>query len=470
MVTFSLNFTKIRMKLGRHFLGLVLASVIWASGLWGENRPHIILMMADDLGWADVSFHGGVIATPHLDELADRGVQLDQFYVQPVCSPTRGALMTGRYPMRLGLQCGVVRPWASHGLPLDEQTLPSALRQVGYTTAIVGKWHLGHFQEDYLPLQRGFDHQYGHYNGALDYFTHDRDGGHDWHRDGEPVHETGYTTDLMGREAVRIIERQDPDKPLFLYVPFNAPHTPLQATEDHLERNAHIEQKNRRTFAAMVTSMDDAIGAIMEAANRHLPRENTLIFFCSDNGGIPRLGSNGKLREGKGTLYEGGVRVVSIIAWDGVLQAGSIVREPLHIVDLYPTLLELTGAEVEGQKPLDGKNAWPTITQGEKSPHKWILLNLTPFHGAIRMGQWKLIHNGAVLTNFTEPGESETWELFNLDADPYEKNDLQKVRPNVFARLKGKLAQLEGEARPPNIVSNSTPAGFISPKVWGRAD
>ena len=178
--------------------------------------------------------------------------------------------------------------------------------------------------------------------------------------------------------------------PLFLYVPFNAPHTPLQATEEHLERNAHIAEADRRTFAAMVTSMDDAIGAIIEAADRHLPRRNTLIFFCSDNGGIPRLGSNGKLRRGKGTLYEGGVRVVSIMAWDGVLQAGSVVREPLHIVDLYPTLLKLSGAVVEAQKPLDGKNAWPTIFQGEKSPHKWILLNLTPFHGAIRMGQWEV--------------------------------------------------------------------------------
>ncbi len=470
MVNLTSTFLFNGMKLARHFLGLALWSLFWVSGLSGENRPHIILMMADDLGWADVGYHGGVIATPHLDGLARRGTQLDQFYVQPVCSPTRGALLTGRYPLRLGLQCGVVRPWASHGLPLDEQTLPSALGRVGYTTAIVGKWHLGHFQRDYLPLQRGFDHHYGHYNGALDYFTHIRDGGHDWHRDGEPVYEEGYTTDLIGREAARIIAEQNPEKPLFLYVPFNAPHTPLQATEDHLERNAHIAEADRRTFAAMVTSMDDAVGAIIQAADRHLPRQNTLIFFCSDNGGIPRLGSNGNLRRGKGTLYEGGVRVVSIMAWDGVLQAGSVVREPLHIVDLYPTLLKLAGAEDEAQKPLDGKNAWPTISQGKKSPHKWILLNLTPFHGAIRMGQWKLIHNGDVLTNFTTAGEKETWELFNLREDPHETNDLGQTRPKVFQRLEKKLAQLAGEARAPNITPNSTPRGFTSPKIWGSGD
>ncbi len=458
------------MKPEIHFIGFALGSLLLAGGLLGENRPHIILMMADDLGWADVSYHGGNISTPHIDQLASRGVQLDQFYVQPVCSPTRGALMTGRFPIRLGLQCGVVRPWASYGLPLDEQMLPSALQNVGYTTAIVGKWHLGHFKPDYLPLQRGFDLQYGHYNGALDYFTHIRDGGHDWHRNDNPLYEEGYTTDLIGQEAARIIEQHDPDKPLFLYVPFNAPHTPLQATKDHLERNSHIENKDRRTFAAMVTSMDDVIGTIIQAANRHLPPENTLIFFSSDNGGIPRLGSNGNLREGKGTLYEGGVRVVSIIAWDGVLEAGSIVREPLHIVDLYPTLLKLTGAQIEQKKPLDGKDAWPTIARGEKSPHNWILLNLTPFHGAVRMGDWKLIHNGDVRTNFTEAGEKETWELFNLGKDPFEKNDLRDKRPKVFQRLKKKLAQLAGEARAPNIVPNSAPQEFNSPKIWGHPD
>ena len=196
-------------------------------------------MIANDLGWGDVGYHSSKIATPNIDQLAGRGVQLNQFYVQPVCSPTRGALMTDRYPMRYGLQCGVVRPWARHGLPLDERTLPQALREVGYVTAICGKWHLGHAAPDYLPTRRGFDHQYGHYNGAINYFTHIRDGGHDWHRDDQPNYDAVYSTDLISKEACRIIATHDQTKPLFLYVPFNAPHTPLQAPDSYLDRYAH---------------------------------------------------------------------------------------------------------------------------------------------------------------------------------------------------------------------------------------
>lgn len=434
------------------------------------DPPHIIVMLADDLGWADVSYHGGNIATPHIDQLAERGAQLDQFYVQSVCTPTRGALMTGRYPIRLGLQSSVVRPWASHGLPLDEQTLPSLLKKEGYTTAIAGKWHLGHAKAEYLPLKRGFDSQYGHYNGGLDYFTHIRDGGHDWHRDDQANYDEGYTTDLIGQEATRIIKTHDTSKPLFLYVPFNAPHSPFQAPEDQLKRNHHIQDTRRRTFAAMVTSMDDAIGKILGAANLHLPRDNTLIFFCSDNGGITRVGSNGELRGQKSTIYEGGVRVPAIMAWDGAIKAGSKVTEPLHITDLYPTIARLSGSTLKQKKPLDGKDVWSTITKGKRSPHDFILLDHTPFRGALRMGDWKLVRNGeATAITLTSIGE-ETWELFDLKNDPFEKKDLRTQRPEIFQRLKKKLAELAGEALPPHLPPNRAPESFIVPKVWGQID
>ena len=173
-------------------------------------RPNVVYFLADDLGWGDVGWHGGEIKTPNLDRLAAAGAKLEQFYVQPVCSPTRAAIMTGRYPMRHGLQVGVVRPWAQYGLPLAERTLPQALHEAGYETAIVGKWHLGHFQPDYLPTRRGFEHQYGHYNGALDYFTHIRDDGFDWHRDDRVNRDEGYTTHLLAKEAVRLVESHDP--------------------------------------------------------------------------------------------------------------------------------------------------------------------------------------------------------------------------------------------------------------------
>lgn len=455
----------------RYVASLVPVYLSLACFLFASDKPHIIIMLADDLGWGDVSYHGvGEIATPRIDSLAERGAQLDQFYSQPVCSPTRAALMTGRYPMRYGMQCGVVKPWANHGLPLNEQTLAEGMKAAGYTTAVVGKWHLGHFESEYLPLQRGFDMQYGHYNGALDYFTHDREGGHDWHRNDQPVYDEGYATDLLGKAAASIIKSHNSDSPLFLYVPFNAPHTPLQATEAHLERNAHIEEKNRRTFAAMVTNMDDAIGEIVDAANKHLPGDNTIIFFFSDNGGIVRFGSNGKLRDGKSTLYEGGVRVPAIMAWDGKIKAGSVVREPIHVVDLYPTLLGLAGSKVTQALPIDGINAWLSIKDGKTLRRDYILHNLTPFHGAIRMGDWKLVHNGHAGANATTAADSEKWELFDLATDPFEQNDLSGKHPREFNRLKAKLAELAGEASAPHIAPTKKPQNYKAPKIWGHKD
>lgn len=433
--------------------------------------PHIIILLADDLGWGDVGYHGSRIHTPNIDNLAKNGTRLNQFYVQPVCSPTRGALMTGRYPMRLGLQCGVVRPWAEHGLPLGERTLPSALKEVGYETAVVGKWHLGHNRPEFLPLQRGFDHQYGHYNGALDYFTHIRDGGFDWHKNDRRNDDEGYSTDLIGDEAVRIIAEHEKNRPLFLYVPFNAPHTPLQATEKHLARYADWPNKQRRTYAAMVTCMDEAIGRIVSALEANdYPESNTLIFFCSDNGGIRKFGSNRELRAGKGTLYEGGVRVPAIMQWKGRVKADHDVNEPLHIVDLYPTLLKLAGLSVDQPKPLDGRDAWPTIAKGQPSPHEFILHNVTPFSGAVRMGDWKLVHNGRVTANATKGPQQQTWELFNIAKDPSEKENLRGARPKVFARLKAKLTELSETAAKPNIPPNKAPAGFKVPPVWGESE
>ncbi|GAG39880.1 unnamed protein product, partial [marine sediment metagenome] len=198
-------------------MGLSAASIALSPGAGfakkSTGKPNIVFILADDLGFKDVGYHGSKIKTPNIDKLASEGVRLEQFYVQPVCSPTRSSLMTGRYPMRYGLQVGVVRPWAQYGLPLEERTLAQALKEAGYTTAICGKWHLGHLDSKYLPTARGFDHQYGHYNGALNYFTHIRDKGLDWHRDDEPLREEGYTTDLLADESVRLIERHDVSRP-----------------------------------------------------------------------------------------------------------------------------------------------------------------------------------------------------------------------------------------------------------------
>ncbi len=431
--------------------------------------PHIVVFLADDLGWGDVGFHDGRIPTPHLDALAARGTRLEQFYVQPVCSPTRGALLTGRYPMRLGLQCGVVRPWAEHGLPLEERTLAEALKAAGYTTAICGKWHLGHARGEQLPTSRGFDHQYGHYNGALDYFTHERDGGFDWHADDAVNRDEGYTTDLIAAAAVEILAEHDPATPLFLYVPFNAPHTPLQAPEDWIAKFADFEDRNRRIYAAMVACMDAAVGRIVAGLDEHgYLREETLVFFCSDNGGIRSLGSNGPLRAQKGRLYEGGIRVPAVVSWPGRIAEGGVVDAPLHVVDLFPTLVGLAGGSLEQELPLDGRDAWATWAEGAPSPHDVILNNVTPWSGALRKGRWKLVHNGDVPANATEGPGTDQWELFDLQVDLAEQNDLAARHPDLLKELRALLEALRASAAAPNIPPNSPPEGFEVPAVWGE--
>ena len=447
-------------------------------------RPNIIYFLADDLGWSDVGWHGGDIATPNLDRLAAAGAKLEQFYVLPVCSPTRAALLTGRYPIRHGLQLSVVRPWAQYGLPLEERTLPQALREAGYTTAISGKWHLGHFRPEYLPTRRGFDAQYGHYNGQIDYFTHSRDGGHDWHRNDRESRDAGYTTQLLGTEAVRVVEQADPKKPFFLYVPFNAPHTPLQAPEEYLAKYAHVADQKRRAYSAMVHCLDDQVGRVVAALEQRGLMTNTLILFSSDNGGPTGLGATNRgLRASKATLYEGGVRVPAFASWRGRIPAGTVVNAPLHIVDWYPTLLALVGAETRQPLPLDGRDAWATITKGAPSPHEDILINAVPRSGAIRMGDWKLVLNGSVGANDLEEATgkakaakkkaaaatqtAETVELFNLAADPGEKNNLAAANPEVVAKLRARLETYTHDAVPPKAEAQAT--GFKVPRVWGEA-
>lgn len=427
------------------------------------EKPDIVFIIADDLGSYDVSWRGGEIKTPHLDKLAASGAKLEQFYVQPVCSPTRASLMTGRYPMRYGLQVGVIRPWAEYGLSLEERSLPQGLRDVGYTTAMCGKWHLGSFDKAYWPNARGFDHWYGHLFGAIDYFKHVRDGKDDWYRDGKPLAEDGYSTHLLAAEAVRLVKAQPKDKPLFLYVAFNAVHAPHQVPEKYKEPYQGLKEP-RRTYAGMVAAMDEAVGQIVAAMEESGRRKNTLFFFSSDNGGPNpgRVTSNGPLRAGKGTLYEGGVRVVACAAWDGHIKLGSVVNAPMHMVDWYPTLLKLTGASLKQKLPLDGLDILPCLTEGKTSPHQEILFNSTPFNGSIRVGDWKLVLNSGTQDQEDEEGtskkqkkqrraaaEPKNVELFNLADDPYEKKDLSADQPEKLKELRNRYEALAKQAVPP---------------------
>ncbi len=418
------------------------------------SKPNIVMILADDLGNADLGYRGSDIQTPNIDALAKDGVRLENFHGMPVCTPARAALMTGRYPMRQGLQTLVIFPNHKYGLPTDERTLPQALKDAGYATYLVGKWHLGHADRKFWPQNRGFDHFYGNTVGEVDYFTHKRSGIIDWQRDGTFIDEEGYYLDLIGNEAVKLIEHQATDQPFFLYFASLAPHAPYQAPKAAEDRYADsIADPTRRTYAAMISSLDAQVGRIVKALDDRGMRDNTLIIFSSDNGG-PRSAvvasgahsaeeraasgvtqdvlpaSNGDLRGGKGSLYEGGVRVPTIFNWPTKLQP-RVVDEALHMVDIMPTALALAGAPANpADKPLDGKDIWTTVATGQASPHDDILVNVEAFRGAVIKGQWKLVKVALL------PGKTE---LFDLSADPSEKNNLAEQHPEVVRDLEDRL-------------------------------
>ena len=429
--------------------------VFTGSTLAAERPPNIIYLLIDDLGYADCGFMGGKdIRTPHIDKLAREGAILDSFYVQPVCSPTRAALLTGRYATHTGVYT-VVRPGAPWGLPLAERTLPQALREAGYATFICGKWHLGEFQPEYTPTRRGFDHQYGHMFGAIDYFTHKRDGKHDWYRDDKPSVEEGYSTHLVAKEACRVIREQPADKPLFLYVPFNGIHGPHQVPDSYKEPYQDLKEP-RRTIAGMLAAVDEAIGQITAALDKKGLRQNTLIIFSSDNGGPNpgRATMNTPLRAGKGTIYEGGMRVCAFANWPGKISPNTTNKEPMHAVDWYPTLLKLAGAPTKQKLAPDGLDLWPVLTQGAKSPHDAILLlGTVPGKAAVRMGDWKLLLNASERNAEEAPDDEAkstgSVELYNLAADIGETKNLAASQPVKVKELRARLDAFLKNAAPP---------------------
>ncbi len=388
------------------------------------------------MGWEQVGFNGGTqVPTPNIDRIASEGVKLTQFYVQPVCSPTRACLMTGRYAWKNGME---VRPTAQsrHGMLLDERTIAEALREAGYRTWMVGKWHLGEWQRPHLPLQRGFDHHYGHYSALIDSFSHMRGPVLDWHRNGRPVIEEGYSTFLLAEEAVRLIEADDGTAPFFLYLPFNAVHGPHQAPEDYLSRYAHLGRAGPQR--AQLECMDLAVGRVLAALESKGVSDSTLVMFTNDNGGT-RITSNGPFRGFKSHYHEGGVRVPAAVRWPGQIPAGSESDGMLHAVDVFPTLARLAGARVDSGLPLDGADGWDVISRGAQSPRDEIVHSLD----VIRQGDWKLIEEGATYYGWPE----QPLQLYNIREDPSEEATLASVRPAKVAELRERLAYHRGFAR-----------------------
>ncbi|MFZ9991106.1 MAG: arylsulfatase [Opitutales bacterium] len=443
-------------------LALFISWLGFALCAQAAKQPDIVFLLIDDLGYADCGFNGGKqIKTPNIDRLAKSGAIIESHYLQPVCSPTRSTLLTGRYPTHTGVYT-IVSPGAPWGLPLAERTLADALRSAGYRTALTGKWHLGEFEKAYQPNARGFDHQYGHFFGMLDYFTHERMNKLDWYRQGEPLKEEGYTTHLITAEACKVIATTDAAKPLFLYVPFNGVHSPFQVPEEYLKPYGDLKG-NRQKLAGMLAAVDEAVGKIEDALRKAGRLENTLIVFSSDNGGPPP-GDNTPLRDFKGSIYEGGTRAAAFATWPGRIPAEQRLRQPMHMVDWYPTLIRLAGGSLEQKLPIDGLDVWPMLTKGAPSPHDAILSVSTqgPTRAAVRMGDWKLIVSGDAdgedddasktkKKGKAAAGKYDSVALYDLSADPSESKNLAAAHPERVRAMRARLAELLKDAVPSGV-------------------
>lgn len=448
------------------------------------EKPNIVIILADDLGWGDVGYNGGTIKTPHIDRLAKEGVILNNFYTAPICSPTRAGLLTGRYPNRFGLRQTVIPPWSDFGVDTTEVFLSDMLANAGYEhRAAFGKWHLGHAKRAYLPLQRGFTSFYGHYNGAIDYFTHMREGELDWHRDEETCDDEGYTTDLITKEAVASIKQYaDRSSPFFIYVAYNAPHSPLQAKEDDLllygyEKDeplyGNAEQElvgrgntKRQTYSAMVTAMDRGIGEILSALKEAGISEHTLVLFFSDNGAAPgQGGSSGELRGSKFTEWEGGVRAPAIIRWPAGFAGGRVSNQVTGYIDVVPTVRDMVGLSSPLPRPLDGVSIWSVLTGEQAAISREFYLG---YGTLIADNRWKLIKSGSGNPRMDIAEDL----LFDIQNDPYEKKDLKTQHPAIYHRMLQQVTQVYDTIQPQTSVPSYETGRekFKAPKDWKISD
>lgn len=445
----------------------VLALVLPAVNVLAApaERPNIIVMLADDLGWSDVGFHGGDIDTPSLDRLAAEGVELSRFYTTPICSPTRAALMTGRDPIRLGVAYGVIMPWMNNGIHPDEHFMPQTFQAAGYQTAMVGKWHLGHALQAYHPNNRGFDHFYGHLHTEVGYFPpFGNQGGKDFQLNGTSIERDGYESFILGDEVSRYIRDRDKDRPFFIYMPFIAPHTPLDAPQELQDKYAELEDNRkparshntdqsrqiarlmrqpsaRPMYAAVVDGMDQAIGKVLSTLDEEGIADNTIVLFFSDNGGAAYAtggADNVPLRGGKGETWEGGIKVVSVMRWPDRIEAGAKMGQIMTAMDVFPTLAVAAGlAPGNEQFELDGRSMWPAISEGKQQPREDLVFfaSETPIHGFFMFtafnDHWKLVQEvrqgllSADVSNY----------LFRIDEDPNEYNNLASEYPEVVEEL-----------------------------------
>ena len=453
-----------------YYISFFLFYISWSTALLG--KPNMIVIMCDDLGYADVGFNGCKdIPTPHIDSIAQNGIRCTSGYVTySVCGPSRAGFITSRYPQRFGFERNPqYQPNdPDMGLPREEKTIAELIKTTGYHCGIIGKWHLGAHIPTSHPMKRGFDEFYGHLGGGHTYFpeklkirrsqdaTDEMESYRTWILKGyEPVPPRKYLTDDFSDEAVAFVERNR-DCPFFLFLAYNAPHGPLEATPKYLNRFSHIDEPKRKTYAAMVSAVDDGVGRVLSELEKYKLLENTIVVFLSDNGGITTKSgsSNFPLRGNKGEVWEGGFRVPFAIQWQGVLPKGSVYEYPVSSLDIGTTIVSLSGAEIPEDKPLDGVNLIPFLTGKDKSPpHPSIYLRKYDNHVfAVRNGNEKLV--------LSQKGASP--QLFDLEEDISEVNDLAKQRPERVGELENLRKQWNNELIEPTFL------GLIHRKGWGK--
>ncbi len=428
-------------------------------------KPNVIIVLTDDQGWADVGFNGATdIPTSNLDRIAKEGVIFSNGYVShPYCSPSRAGLLTGRYQARFGHDCNL--PYleendASIGTPLSEKMISEALKEQGYRTAAIGKWHVGDHPELH-PNAQGFDHWFGFAGGNMNFWGYPQTPLKTILRNGKPVpqNELSYLTDDFTDEAIRFINKND-DKPFFIYLAYNAPHAPDHATEKYLERTKHIEYGRRSVYAAMVNAVDEGVNRIDSTLVANNIKDNTIIVFLSDNGGRKEHADNRPNRGHKGMLFEGGIKVPFFISWPNGLKENRRYENPVSSLDLFPTILDAAGGNSNEEPQLDGVNLLPYLKdKTTKKPHKSLFWrSVGGFEYAVRVDDYKLYksaYKGKTL-------------LFNLNTDPFEKHNIADEHPNIINQLEKTYAQWDSKNIEPGWV-DPHPENVIKEEQYFRA-
>lgn len=450
------------MKMLRLGFAAFLAITAWSEAPADAGvKPTIVYVLLDDLGWNDVGYHGSTIRTPTIDSLATSGVRLEQFYVTPMCTPTRAAFISGQAPYRLGLADDVIPHWSRVGLNLETQTIAERLKGAGYVTAIIGKWNLGHAAPAYRPTHRGFDIQFGPYSPASDYFAHTAAGStiRDLWQQDRAVRVPGYLTDTLAREAVQLIERHDFASPLFLYLPLTAPHAPYQVDERYLEFVHDEPDRERWVYAAMVYAADRAIAGVIAALQGRGVWNDTLFVVSSDNGGA-QPANNSPLRGAKRTLYQGGLLSPAILSYPARLRtyAGRQEKAPLLVTDLTATFLRAASATAAGPAADTDTVDILDLLTGQAEPPWRRVLHLDHRSAALLYGPLKVVEN----PNRGRPGTAaaQSLEVYDVASDPMERHDLATDQGELIQRFRDEVAAIRAKMPSPLVDADDWQAPF----------